>query len=73
MPASASEEGHRPVQLTLRVGRVPLHPRCAAVPLPPAGEEFRALSWDDIRHYQKIIKILGETDRIMRAIELPLD
>ena len=33
----------------------------------------RALSWDDIRHYQKIIKILAETDRIMREIELPLD
>lgn len=33
----------------------------------------RALSWDDIRHYQKIIKILSETDRIMREIELPLD
>ena len=33
----------------------------------------RTLSWDDIRHYQKIIKILGETDRIMREIELPLD
>ena len=32
----------------------------------------RALSWDDIRHYQKIIKILVETDRIMREIELPL-
>lgn len=33
----------------------------------------RALSWDDIRHYQKIIKILTETDRIMQQIELPLD
>ena len=32
----------------------------------------RALSWDDIRHYQRIIKILAETDRIMREIELPL-
>lgn len=32
----------------------------------------RILSWDDIRHYQKIIKILAETDRIMREIELPL-
>lgn len=32
----------------------------------------RALSWDDIRHYQKIIKILAETDRIMRGIEMPL-
>lgn len=33
----------------------------------------RALDWDDIRHYQKIIKILSETDRIMNEIELPLD
>lgn len=33
----------------------------------------RALSWDDIRHYQRIIKILVETDRIMREIKLPLD
>jgi hypothetical protein len=33
----------------------------------------RALSFDDIRHYQKIIKILSETDRIMKEIELPLE
>lgn len=33
----------------------------------------RALSWDDIGHYQKIVKILSETDRIMREIALPLD
>ncbi|RJT24258.1 DNA methyltransferase [Chakrabartia godavariana] len=33
----------------------------------------RALGWDDIRHYQKIIKILGETHRLMGEIELPLD
>jgi predicted helicase len=33
----------------------------------------RTLSWDDVRHYQKIIKILTETDRIMKEIELPLD
>lgn len=32
----------------------------------------RALSWDDIGHYQKIVKILTETDRIMQEIELPL-
>ncbi len=31
----------------------------------------RALGWDDIRHYQKIIKILAETDRIMREIKVP--
>ena len=32
----------------------------------------RTLSWDDIRHYQKSIKILAETDRIMRGIEMPI-
>lgn len=30
----------------------------------------RALTYDDIRHYQRIIKILAETDRIMRTIDL---
>jgi predicted helicase len=30
----------------------------------------RTLTWDDIRHYQRIIKILAETDRIMRGIEM---
>ncbi len=33
----------------------------------------RALSFDDVMHYQKIIKILCETDRIMKEIVLPLD
>lgn len=33
----------------------------------------RALSYDDITHYQRIVKILSETDRIMKEIELPLD
>ena len=33
----------------------------------------RTLSFDDIRHYQKIIKILSETDRIMKTITMPLD
>ena len=33
----------------------------------------RQLTWDDIRHYQKIVKILSETDRIMKTIEMPLD
>ena len=33
----------------------------------------RALSYGDIGHYQNIVKILIETDRIMREIELPLD
>lgn len=32
----------------------------------------RALSWEDIGHYQKIVKILAETDRIMKEIELPI-
>lgn len=32
----------------------------------------RALTYDDIRHYQRIIKILSETDRIMGDIEVPL-
>jgi Type ISP C-terminal specificity domain len=32
----------------------------------------RALSFDDVMHYQKIIKILAETDRIMKEITLPL-
>lgn len=32
----------------------------------------RVLSYDDIGHYQKIVKILAETDRIMKEIELPL-
>ena len=32
----------------------------------------RVLSWDNIGHYQKIIKILGETDRIMGEIVLPI-
>ncbi len=32
----------------------------------------RGLSFEDVMHYQKIIKILCETDRIMREIELPL-
>jgi hypothetical protein len=32
----------------------------------------RSLTWEDIGHYQKVIKILAETDRIMKEIELPL-
>lgn len=32
----------------------------------------RELSFEDIRHYQKILKILAETDRIMKTIEMPL-
>jgi hypothetical protein len=33
----------------------------------------RTLSYDDIGHYQRIVKILYETDRIMKQIKLPLD
>lgn len=33
----------------------------------------RVLSYEDIGHYQKIVKILLETDRIMKEIKLPLD
>jgi hypothetical protein len=32
----------------------------------------RTLSFEDIKHYQKIIKILCETDRIMATIEMDL-
>ena len=33
----------------------------------------RTLSYADVQHYQRIIKILSETDRIMKEIELPID
>jgi predicted helicase len=33
----------------------------------------RALTYDDVRHYQRIIKILDETHRIMALIDVPLD
>jgi predicted helicase len=33
----------------------------------------RALSWSDIGHYQRMVKILTETGRIMGEIELPID
>jgi hypothetical protein len=33
----------------------------------------RSLSFEDITHYQRIVKILIETDRIMKEIELQLD
>ena len=32
----------------------------------------RSLSFEDISHYQRIVKILTETDRLMSEIELPL-
>jgi predicted helicase len=32
----------------------------------------RELSFEDIKHYQRIIKILCETDRIMKTIEVPM-
>ena len=33
----------------------------------------RSLSFDDVRHYQRIIKILTETHRIMGEIEMPME
>jgi Type ISP C-terminal specificity domain len=35
-------------------------------------QKGRALSFEDVMHYQKIINILTETDRIMQEMELPL-
>lgn len=32
----------------------------------------RELSFDEVKHYQKIVKILAETDRIMKTIEMEL-
>ena len=32
----------------------------------------RALSFDDVKHYQRILKILSETDRIMQTINMEL-
>lgn len=31
----------------------------------------RALSWEDVSHYQRIVKVLVETDRIMGKISIP--
>lgn len=33
----------------------------------------RELSFDDVKHYQRIVKILAETDRIMQSINLTLE
>ena len=32
----------------------------------------RALSFDDVKHYQRIVKILAETGRIMKTIQMTL-
>lgn len=32
----------------------------------------RTLDYADVQHYQRILKILAETDRIMQTIEMPL-
>ncbi|MGE0530937.1 MAG: type ISP restriction/modification enzyme [Hyphomonadaceae bacterium] len=32
----------------------------------------RTLDYEDVQHYQRILKILSETDRIMKTIEMPL-
>ena len=37
-----------------------------------SGGRSRALSFDDVKHYQRILKILSETDRIMQTIEMNL-
>jgi hypothetical protein len=36
------------------------------------GRKTRELTYDDIRHYQCIIKILSETNRIMQTITMEL-
>ena len=33
----------------------------------------RCLTWQEVRHYQKIVKVLCETDRISRTITMELD
>jgi hypothetical protein len=33
----------------------------------------RALSYDDVKHYQRILKILSETDRIIKTITMALE
>ena len=33
----------------------------------------RRLSWQDVRHYQRLIKVLVETDRLMRVIDYDED
>lgn len=33
----------------------------------------RALDYEDVQHYQNILKILAETDRIMNTIDMPLE
>ncbi|MEQ8798288.1 MAG: type ISP restriction/modification enzyme [Salinisphaeraceae bacterium] len=33
----------------------------------------RALKFDDVRHYQRIIKVLAETDRVMSEIDMTLE
>lgn len=32
----------------------------------------QTLNFDDVKHYQRILKILSETDRIMKTIDMPL-
>lgn len=33
----------------------------------------RTLDYEDVQHYQRILKILAETDRIMKTIDMPLE
>jgi hypothetical protein len=37
------------------------------------GINLRAMSFEDVKHYQRILKILSETDRIMSTITMTLD
>ncbi|MEZ6030887.1 MAG: type ISP restriction/modification enzyme [Hyphomonadaceae bacterium] len=32
----------------------------------------RSLDFEDVKHYQRILKVLAETDRIMKTIDMPL-
>ena len=38
----------------------------------PKDRKGRALSFEDVKHYQRILKILSETDRIMQTITMDL-
>jgi Type ISP C-terminal specificity domain len=33
----------------------------------------RSLNFEEVKHYQRILKVLSETDRIMRTISMALD
>jgi hypothetical protein len=56
----------------------PIHSRPYALSLYQPAQKWlkdrkgRILTYDDQRHYQRILKILAEADRIMRAITITL-